>query len=503
MRLLPVLLVCALAAGCTVGPDFRRPAAPNAAGYLPASEQAPASAQSSRREPAAVLGEGPQAAWWRAFGSDELNRLVDRALANNRSLEASNATLAAARAQVRAIAGQRLPQVDANARAEQEQVNLASFGFDPSSLGVSGNPELQLYSVGAGVSYDLDLFGRVRRTVEQAAAQAEAQQRQTEAAHLTLAGQVVNQALSIAAIRARIEVQQAILQDDARNVDFTQKRQQGGEGTLVEVLNAQSQYTADRAALPALDQQLAEARHLLAVLVGVAPAELGATDFDLAGFTLPSALPVTLPSELVHKRPDILQSEAELHAATAAIGIATARLYPDITLGATLTQSSPSLDNVLTNAFRGYDIFAGLTAPIFHGGRLKAERDAALERAHAANATYQQTVLTAFRQVADLLSALRTDARTVEMQRDAETTAQRSLQLSRRSFQVGNSGILQVLDSERLYQRASAELVTARSAQILNVARLYVATAGGWTSAQMEPSSSVQGGPPTEASVRH
>ncbi|WP_395397928.1 efflux transporter outer membrane subunit [Novosphingobium sp. BL-8A] len=478
MRLLSILLLSATLAGCTVGPDFARPQAPTAKAYLPSNEEEVA----ITGQPVPVPGEGPSIGWWRAFGSADLDALVDRALAHNHTLAASDATLAASREQVRAIAGKRLPQIDANARIDQQQVNLASFGFSGGALGASGNPEFGLYSVGGGISYDLDLFGGLRRQVEQAAAQAEAQQHQTEAAHLTIAGQVVNQVLSIAAIRARIAVQQAILEDDERNLDLTRKRQRAGEGTQVEVLNAQSQYTADRGAVPALDQQLAEARHLLAVLVGVSPAELGPTDFDLAALTLPASLPVTLPSELVHKRPDILQSEADLHAATAAVGVATARLYPDITLGATLTQGAPSLDDVLKNAFRGYDIFGGLTAPIFHGGTLKAQRAAAIHRAQAADATYQQTVLAAFSQVADLLSALQTDARTVAMQEEAQAVARHSLDLSRRSFEVGNSGILQVLDSQRLYQRASADLVLASSAQYLDVARLYVATAGGWVS---------------------
>lgn len=483
MRLLPLLILSTTLAGCTVGPNFRRPPAPSASAYAAPSEQP----QAAAGQPAAIVGEGPSRGWWQAFGSAELDRLVDRALANSHTLAASDATLSASREEVRAITGRQLPQIDASAGIAQEQVNLASFGFSGAGLGVSGNPDFHLYSVGGGISYDLDLFGGLRRQVEQVAAQAEAQRRQTEAAHLTLAGQVVNQVLSIAAIRARLAVQQAILDDDGRNLDLTRKRQQAGEGTLVEVLNVQSQYTADRATLPALDQQLAEARHLLAILVGVASADLGATDFDLAGFTLPGTVPVTLPSALVHKRPDILQAEADLHAATAAIGVATARLYPDITLGATLSQGSPSIDHVLKNAFRGYDLFAGLAAPIFHGGTLKAERAAAVDRARAADATYQQTVLAAFGQVADLLSALQTDARAVEMQRNAEAVASRSLQLSRRSFEVGNSGILQVLDSERLHQRAAADLVMARSIQIINVAHLYVATAGGWTSETPDP----------------
>ncbi len=478
MRILTLLLVTATLSGCSVGPYFHRPAAPGVSTYRGAAEQQAALSA----EPVATFGTGLEPRWWRAFGSPELDALVDRAIAHNYSLAASNATLAAARDEVRAVAGRRLPQIDANARVEQEQINLSGFGFTPSpALNLSGNPDFHLYSVGGGISYDLDLFGGVRRQIEESAAQAEAQQRQTEAAHLALAGQVVNQVLTIAAIRARITTAEAILDDDERNLDLTRKRRQGGEGTLVEVLNVQSQYEADRTALPPLQQRLAEARHLLATLLGIAPADLGATDFDLDRLTLPRSVPVTLPSELVHQRPDILQAEADLHAATAAIGVATARLYPDISLGATLTQGSPGIDNLLKNSFRGYDVFAGLAVPIFHGGTLKAKRAAAIDQAHAADASYRQTVLNAFEQVANLLSALHTDARSLEMQRDAVTTASRSLQLSRRSFQVGNSGILQVLDSERLYQRASADLVDARASQYLNVARLYVATAGGWT----------------------
>lgn len=478
MRLLPILLAATALAGCTVGPDFARPQAPSATGYSPPSEQRAA----VRGAPAVTLGAGPAQRWWTAFGSPEMDALVDRAIANNHSLAASNATLAAARDELRAVAGKRLPQIDANARVDQEQVNLAGFGFSGSNpLASGGNPEFHLYSVGGGISYDLDLFGGLRRQIEQSAAQVEAQQRQTEAAHLAIAGQVVNQVLTVAAIRAQIATANALLAEDLRNVDLTQKRRQGGEGTLVEVLNAQSQYTADRGDIPQLEQQLAEARHLLATLVGIAPSELGATEFDIARLTLPATIPVALPSELVHRRPDILQAEADLHAAAAGIGVATARLYPDITLGATLTQGAPGIGDLVKNAFRGYDIFAGVTAPIFHGGTLKAQRAAAINRAKASEATYQQTVLTAFNQVADLLSAIQSDARSVVNQRESVSVAERSRHLSQRSYQVGNSGILQVLETERLYQRASNGLVLARTRQFLNVARLYVATAGGWT----------------------
>ncbi|MGN6277565.1 MAG: efflux transporter outer membrane subunit [Sphingomonas sp.] len=478
-RSLTAALVAATAlAGCTVGPNFERPAAPSTSAYTSPHDAMPKPAPG----PGATLGAGPGLAWWTAFDSPQMNALVDQAIAHNASLEASNATLAAAREQVAAARGKELPQVDANAGAHHEEANLAGFGFKLGALpGLTSNPVFDLYSVGGGISYDLDLFGKQRRTVEQAAAQAEAQQRQTEAAHLALAGQVVNQVLTIAAIRERINTANTLLADDQRNVDLTQKRKDAGEGTLTEVLNAQSQFMADRSSIPQLEQQLDEARHLLATLIGIAPSELGATDFDLASFTLPQSIPVSMPSSLVHKRPDILQAEADLHAATAAVGVATADLYPDITLGGTYTQGSPSIGDLLSSKFRGFDLFAGLTAPIFHGGTLKAQKRAAVDNAKAADATYRQTVLDAFRQTADLLDAIKSDARSVANRQESVGVAQHSLQLSRRSFQVGNSGLLQILDSQRLYEQARMGLVDMRAQQFLNVARLYVATAGGWT----------------------
>lgn len=220
---------------------------------------------------------------------------------------------------------------------------------------------------------------------------------------------------------------------------------------------------------------------MLAVLLGISPAELGATEWSLDQFTLPSQVPVALPSELVHKRPDILEAEARLHAATAAIGIAEARLYPDVTLGASLTQSTTHPDKLLSSTYSGFDFFAGLTAPIFHGGTLKAEKRGAEASARAAAATYRQVVLEAFGQVSGLLSALETDGRLLDSERQSASISERSLNLSRRSFQVGNSGILQVLDASRAYQRARISLLDARARQFLNIARLYAATAGGWS----------------------
>ena len=485
-HLLPLAPLLALGlAGCVVGPDFHRPAPPTTTAYLPPSEAkaaaAPAGGPVTSSGPVATSGDAPLR-WWTAYGSPALDTLVDRAIANNRSLAASNATLARSRAELAAVRGTAFPQVDVSARVERQQVNLAGFGFRPGTLpGLAGNPEFDLYSVGGGVSYDLDLFGGRRRRIEQAGAEAEAQLRQTQAAHLSIAGQVVIQTITVAAIRSQISAAQALITEDQRNVDLIDQRRRGGEGTQVQVLNARSQLVADQATLPPLNQSLSEAQHLLATLLGVAPADFEAPELDLDALQLPTNIPVSLPSAFVHRRPDILQAEANLHAATAAIGVATARLYPDITLGASLTTAASTGGNLFKDAFRGYDVFAGLTAPIFHGGTLKAQRQAAVEDAHAANALYQDTVLGAFGQVADLLQALAHDQQTVAAQRQALSVTGSSLDLSRRSFAAGNSGVLEILDAERIHQRSLSGLVDARTRQYLDSARLFVATAGGWT----------------------
>jgi NodT family efflux transporter outer membrane factor (OMF) lipoprotein len=468
-----LLLTSAALAGCTVGPNFATPAPPP-----------PGAGYASNGQDKASLGTGPELAWWKAFGSPPLDTLVDRAIANNHSLAASKAPLESARERINAVRGRAMPQVDANARAEYERLNLAAFGFDPGQVGDGGmdnNPQFDLYTLGGGVSFDLDLFGRNRRAIERTTAETEAVQRQTEAAHLLIAGRVVQQVLAIAALNDRIATERALLAEDERNLSLTEKRREGGTGTLVEVLSAQAQLADDRGNLPIVEQQLVEARAMLAILTGVTPAELGFTEFTLDQFALPNQVPVAMPSMLVHKRPDILEAEARLHAATAAVGVATAELYPNIVLGGNIAQASSSLGSLFNGPSNSFDLFGGLTAPIFHGGTLKAQKRGAEAEARAAAETYQQTVLEAFGQVSNLLSTLETDGRALAIQQEAAQIAERSLSLSRRSFQVGNSGILQVLDASRSYQRARLTLLNARSRQYLNVARLYVATAGGWT----------------------
>ena len=262
--LAPVLVMAPLLGACSVGPNFIAPAPPApASGY--------ANTGGSRVESGVELGNGPVGRWWEGFGSRDLDALVERALVNNQTLAASDATLEQARQQIAAVAGRRLPQVDANARVEHEEINLSAFGFSPAVLGggvAISNPTFNLYTVGGGVSYDLDLFHRNARALEQARAEGEAQRQQSAAAHLTIAGRVATQVLMIAVIRDHIAAMHGLVDDSARTVKLTRIRQQLGSGTLVEVLTAPFVFEGRRA-VQVLMRDLSERRRSEQALVSV------------------------------------------------------------------------------------------------------------------------------------------------------------------------------------------------------------------------------------------
>ncbi len=237
---------------------------------------------------------------------------------------------------------------------------------------------------------------------------------------------------------------------------------------------------SDRTLLPPLGQQLNAAQHALAILLGKAPADWTPPDFDFAAITLPAELPVSLPSALVRQRPDVMSAEARLHAASAAIGVATAQLYPNITLSAGLNQEAISVVSLFHGASNVWSLGAGLTAPIFHGGALEAQRRGAVDAFNAALDNYEQTVLQAFGQVADVLDALGHDAELLAAERRALAAADRSLALTRQTYAIGSIGILQVLDAQRLAEQARLGYVRAEAQRYLDTAQLFLAMGGGW-----------------------
>ncbi len=372
------------------------------------------------------------------------------------------------------------PQVNLNTGVSGQRLNLQSFGFDVSSIpGFSNNPTFALYSVGATASYAIDPFGLNRRQLESATARAETQAHQADAAYLSLTGNVALQAAQIAAVRAELEVVRAIIADDQRLIDLTRKATQLGAQGSGPPVNAQAQLAADTARLPALEQQLAAARHALSVLVGRAPADWSPPDFDLARLRLPAEIPLSLPSELVRQRPDILAAEARLHAATAEVGVATARLYPSVNLTASLTQSAISLPALFTPEGTAGSIGAALAAPLLDGGRLRAQREAARQTARAELANYEATVIQAFGQVADLLQALAHDEQMLTAQARARDDAAASLQLAQAGFEGGATGMLPVIDAQRQLNAARLGYVQAEAQRYVHTVQLFVATGSG------------------------
>jgi len=467
-----LLASTAVVAGCAVGPDFERPAAPKTAAYTPAPlAEMPAAGGATRQR--VSYGKEVATDWWKNFGSPELDDVVALAIENSPTLESSRQTLAAAREQITVATAPLFPSADLTADASRSR-----------SRGTSTRPGATYansFSVGPLVSYNLDIWGATRRSIEQSSALAEFQRYQLGVAYLTLTGSAVTQAITIALQRAQIDLVNELIKLDRENLDLTRASYEGGRSARTDVLAAESQLTADQTLLPPLNQSLAVARHALSVLAGHAPADWTPPDFDLDKLSVPEELPVHLPSELVHQRPDILAAEATLHASSAAIGIATANLFPNLQLTASWSRTGPNPAALFDSTSTIWSIAAGLTQPLFHGGELLATRRAAVDTFRADLADYRDTVVVAFGQVADVLRALEHDAQFLEAERTAMDAAQASADLIQESYRVGQASLLQVLDARRLWFQAQLGFVRATASRLLDTVQLYQAMGGAWT----------------------
>jgi NodT family efflux transporter outer membrane factor (OMF) lipoprotein len=478
-RIIAVLLSTAVA-GCTVGPDFEAPNSPLLTRYTPPGENTAPGSDAKKTVPtqAVVLGGRVAADWWTLFRSRDIDLVVKQAMAGNQTLESAKARLAQAREAVVVATSALYPQIGLNAGDEQERLSALTFGLSPTLVPLP--PNFNLFQVGPTASYTPDLFGGTRRRIEQQSALADYQSDQLDAAYLTLTGNTVSQALQVAAVRAQLRALSDILDIDRQNVELVRKERQTGTVPDSDVITAESQLAADETMQPGLEQQLSIAKHALAVLIGQPPGNWSSPDFDLAALTLPRRLPVSIPSELVHQRPDIHAAEAQLHAASAQIGIATAQLYPSVTLSASANASSLNGGDLFNPAGFVWSVAAGLAQPIFDGGMREAERRAALDAFKASAADYQQTILQAFRQVADILQALTHDTNLVAAQKHALTMASEAVRLQRIGYGNGGSGVIGLLDAQRELQQAQLGYIRAEAQRYQDTVQLLVAMGGGW-----------------------
>ena len=469
--------VIVLLAGCAAGPDFRPPAPPQATGYTSRPPTATVAAPgvtggaAQRFDPGAdIPGD-----WWVLFHSPALNALVEEALRNNHDLKAAQAALKAAQEAVLAQRGSFLPGVSAGFDANRQR--------QPGSLApVPSNNAFQysLFTPQLDISWAPDLFGLQRRTHESLAAQAEATRFQMLAAWTTLGSNVVVTAVQLASLQEQVDATKQAIDAERNLLGILRLRLAKGDASKLDVAAQQSQLAQAEAALPPLAKQVEQTRHALAVLVGRFPVDAPAQPFALADLHLPQDLPLSLPSELVAQRPDVRVARANLHAASAAIGIAAAERLPQIELTANAGSTALAISKVFDSGTGFWGIAASLAAPIFEGGALRHQERAASAAYVEAAEQYRSTVLGAFRDVADTLVALQQDARALQTAVHAEAAARTTLDLSQRQLRDGAIGAFELLNAEQAYQQARIARVAATANRFADTAALYQALGGGW-----------------------
>lgn len=467
-----------LATGCAVGPTFRTqdlPKPPETAQYGATPLPAATAAAPAPLGGAQSFVPGPVAErWWTGFGSAELDGRVDQALQHSPTLAAARAALLRAQENVRAANGGRFPSVALQAGVTRQNSIPAGAVTTPYNV----------LNASVNVSYTLDLFGAVRRGVEFQQALAGQQQWLEQGARTALAANVATASIQEAGLRAQLRASEAIVGLYREQEAITRKQVELGAKSSVDLLAAQANLAAARVPLPGMARQLEALRNQLQVYLGRFPSEAGLGSLELEALTLPGELPVTLPSELVRQRPDVRAAEAQLQAATAQLGLASASLYPSLTLGGSLGTQALRGGDFPASAFTVWDVGLNLLQPILNGGSLRAQKRAAAAGLDQAVAGYRAVVLGAFADVADTLDALQRDAETLQASAEAEAAARRSLDLAQDQYRLGAAGYPMLLDATRLWHGARIGLIHAQAARLADTAALYAALGGGWTSPQ-------------------
>jgi NodT family efflux transporter outer membrane factor (OMF) lipoprotein len=474
-RQLIIATTIGMLGGCAVGPDFQAPAAPTTGRYT--AQALPASSAASNAGPEQRLVEGRDipAEWWALFRSDGIDSLMRQAMAANPDLQAADAALRAARENVLAQQGAYFPSVSADYNATRQGV------ADPIASPLSsGAATYTLHTGQLTVGFVPDVFGGNRRQVESLQAQADAQRYQLEAARLTLASNVVVAAVQHASTRAQIEATRELIDLASRQLTLLQRQQTAGQIGSADVAAQEAALAQAQVTLPPLEKQLAQLGNQLAVLTGSLPSDTVLPDFRLEQLQLPEELPLSLPSKLVEQRPDIRAAEAQLHAASAQVGVAVANRLPSFNLSAGVGSSALKFSQLFGAGTGFWSLGADVTQTVFDAGTLM-HRQRAVQAGHdQAAALYRSTVLTAFQNVADTLNAIQSDARALDAAVVAERAAQRSLAIARRQHAAGSAGVLVELNAEQTLRQAMLGRIQSQANRLADSAALFQALGGGW-----------------------
>jgi len=471
-------LACLLSAGCAVGPDFKKPAAPDTDGYTARALTTTVDTKDISGGEAQRFVKGSDIAgdWWTLFHSKPLNDLIEQSLANNADLKAAQAALLVARENTLAGRGAFYPAVSASFSASRQKDPSGSLAPVPSNNAALYN----LFTPQVSISYAPDLFGLNRRTYESLQAQEQAVRFQMIAAQITLSTNVVAAVVQEASLQAQVDATRELVEINTHWVETLRYQLAKGYVGGLDLAAQEAQLAQVNATLPPLLKQLTQQQHLVAVLAGRFPNQAPAEKFELASLQLPQELPVSLPSDLVAQRPDVLQAEANMHAASAQIGVATANRLPNIALTANAGSTALAMSQVFKSGTGFWNLGAAVTAPIFQGGTLLHQERAAKAAYVEAAEQYRSTVLTAFQNVADTLIALEQDAEGLKAAAAAADAAKITLDLSQRQWKGGYASYLSLLSAEQAYQQARISLVQAQASRYADTAALFQALGGGW-----------------------
>lgn len=483
-----------LVAGCAAGPDFERPAAPKSGHYGTSTLQAASvpyldgySATNTSPPLNFKLGEPVPAQWWRLLGNERINRLVQEALTHNPSLDAASAVLRQTEANVDAVRGYLLPSVGASVAAVEQKTSTGQ--------------RMTVYGASLSLGWGLDLFGSARRSLEARQAVVQTQRYALDAARTAIAANVVAALLREAALQEQLQSANTLLQLAVQKAQLSHEAVRLGAASQIEQLSADNAVLAARGALPSLQAQIASTRHVLAALLGRYPDEPGETTANhnsgntsnalrLKDLSLPDVVPVSLPSDLARQRPDILAAEAQLHVASANVGVASANLFPSVGIGASFGTQALSLGDLFKTNF--WTLAASITQNLFDGGTLSAQRRAALAAFDQAQANYKSSVLTALRDVAQALDTLQADALNHRDQATALDLAQRSLALTEKQASLGSVALPAVLTARANVAQAQSQYQQALAQRLADTAVL-LATLAPSTEAASEAALATQG----------
>jgi NodT family efflux transporter outer membrane factor (OMF) lipoprotein len=464
--------------GCMVGPDFHRPAAPGVTGYSKESmaAQTAAAGVTAGQAQRFVQGQDIPGQWWTLFHSRALNDLIEQALRNNPDVQAAQAALRFAMENVYAQMGAYYPSVQASFSPSRQKNAVEVIAPTLSS----GAAIFNLYTAQVSVTYLLDVFGGTRRQVESLKAQAESQRFQLEATYLTLTSNVVVAAVQEASLREQLAATQKVIEIQSEALQLFRRQYELGAIAQADVVAQEAAMAQTQATLIPLRKQLALQRDLLARLSGRFPGEEPAETFELSALQLPQDLPVSLPSQLVEQRPDVRSAEAQMHAASAQVGVSISNMLPQITLSAGIGSTAVELSKLFTANTAFWNATGSLSQTLFDGGILLHRKRAAVAALDQSEAQYRSTVLSAFQNVADTLRVLEYDAEAVRAQAAAERAAAESLKIARESLALGSISYLSLLNAQMTYEQALINLAQAQGSRYADTAALFQALGGGW-----------------------